>query len=68
MDLDMPLMNGYETTKKIFAYYNDLQYKKEDMPAIVACTAFVSEDEKQKCINEGMVGFINKPINRTILE
>ena len=33
------------------------------MPIIVACTAYVSSEEKNKCQSIGMQGFINKPIN-----
>ena len=45
MDLDMPDWNGYDTTKYILEFYAN----NEGAPAIVACTAFVSTEEKYKC-------------------
>ncbi len=40
MDLDMPVMNGFETTEAINKIFSKLQYSP---PYIVACTAFASE-------------------------
>ena len=64
MDIQMPEMDGRETTKKIRA----LNY---DLP-IIACTASVTEGEKEHCLEAGMNDYIAKPISkeliRTILE
>ena len=60
MDIDMPKMNGYQTTKKILELYkNNITEKK---PYICACTAFIEEDEKQKAKDCGMDDFISKPV------
>ncbi len=64
MDIQMPEMDGRETTKKIRA----LNY---DLP-IIACTASVTDGEKERCLEAGMNDYIAKPISkeliRTILE
>ena len=38
------------------------------MPKIVPCTAFVSEEDVQRCKNAGMDGFLAKPVSRKTLE
>ena len=52
MDLQMPVMDGYEATKEI--------RKFSDIP-IIAMSAHVLEEEQKKCIEAGMNGFIPKP-------
>jgi CheY-like chemotaxis protein len=60
MDLQMPEMDGYEATKAIRV---GLQ---SDIP-IIALTAHESDDEKQKCFNAGMNGYITKPFEARTL-
>ena len=64
MDIQMPEMDGRETTKKI----RTLNY---NLP-IIACTASVTDGEKERCLEAGMNDYIAKPISkeliRTILE
>ena len=57
MDLQMPVMDGYTATEKI------RQDKKFDNIPIVAMTADVMEDVREKCLSIGMKDFISKPIN-----
>ncbi|MCB9225136.1 MAG: response regulator [Crocinitomicaceae bacterium] len=52
MDIQMPIMDGYEATKEIRKFSN--------VP-IIAMSAHVLEEEQQKCIDAGMNGFIPKP-------
>lgn len=60
MDIQMPEMDGYETTKII----RDPSSKVVDHEVtIIAMTASVIESEQDKCIAAGMNGFIAKPIN-----
>lgn len=54
MDIQMPLMNGYETTIYI---RNQLQ---SDVP-IIAMTAFALNGEDEKCLESGMNGYVSKP-------
>ncbi|MBM3448260.1 MAG: response regulator [Bacteroidetes bacterium] len=59
MDIQMPEMDGRETTKKIRA----LNYK---LP-IIACTASVTEGERELCLDAGMNDYIAKPISKELL-
>lgn len=56
MDLKMPVMDGYQATKKIKDF-------RADLP-IVAQTAFAFEDEKQKVLDFGFDSYIAKPFNQ----
>ena len=58
MDVQMPVMNGYEATKQI---------RTLDDPAlsgitILAMTANVFEEDRKKALECGMNGFLSKPI------
>ena len=59
MDCEMPIMDGWETTKKIREMYekNEISY----MPPILACTAHTSEVIILKCKEAGMDDTIVKP-------
>ncbi len=65
MDLQMPVMDGLEATRKIRQY--EQEQNSGDVPprrvAIVAMTAYDDEKEKTACQEVGMDGFIAKPIN-----
>jgi len=56
MDMEMPVLNGYETTRIIRKEY------KLDVP-IFAMTAHAMAGEQEKCIQMGMNDFISKPLN-----
>lgn len=59
MDVQMPIMNGYDATKKIRALDNkDLA----NIP-ILAMTANAFEEDKQAALESGMNGHIAKPID-----
>jgi len=57
MDLQMPLLDGYETTQLI---RSDPQF---DTLPIIALSAHVMSFEKKRCRQLGMNGYINKPFN-----
>ncbi len=59
MDVQMPVMNGYEATRKI----RRLKNKKLSRIPILAMTANAFEEDKQEAIRSGMNGHIPKPIN-----
>ncbi|WP_395044324.1 PAS domain S-box protein [Flavobacterium sp.] len=62
MDVQMPVMNGYETT---------LEIRKTDIgkyTPIIALTAGTVVGEKEKCIEVGMNDYTSKPIIKEILE
>lgn len=55
MDIQMPIMNGYEVTKKI-------RQEGKTLP-IVALTAHAMKEERMRALNFGFSGFLPKPIN-----
>ncbi|MCI8400789.1 MAG: response regulator [Lachnospiraceae bacterium] len=59
MDVQMPVMNGYEATKKI----RSLENRKLASIPILAMTANAFEEDKQEALRCGMNGHIAKPIN-----
>jgi len=62
MDVQMPVMNGYEATKAIRALNNE----KAGTP-IIAMTANVLKEEVDLCQQAGMNDFIGKPFDTTEL-
>lgn len=60
MDIQMPIMNGYEATKKI--------REKDNNCIIIALTAGIIEGEEEMCKTIGMNDYITKPIDKEILE
>ena len=56
MDLQMPVLDGYETTRRL---RSDARY---DALPIVAMTAHALEEERERCRSMGMNGHISKPI------
>ena len=58
MDLQMPIMDGYEAARRIRAW----EAGNSHIP-IVALTAMVIDDEVQLCLDTGMDGCIVKPFD-----
>ena len=58
MDVQMPVMNGYEATEQIRAL-DDLDLAGI---TILAMTANAFDEDKKKALNCGMNGFLSKPI------
>lgn len=57
MDIEMPVLNGIETTKKIVEIYSD------NRPVIIAVTASILSAYKEICIQAGMDDYIEKPVS-----
>ncbi len=63
MDVQMPVMNGYDATKKI-RRMDDPQ--KANIP-IIAMTANAFSEDKQVALDAGMNDHVAKPINMSVL-
>ena len=63
MDVQMPVMNGYEATRAIRKLENQ---RLANIP-IVAMTANAFEEDKQEALRSGMNGHIAKPIDIEML-
>ncbi|MBF0434917.1 MAG: response regulator [Magnetococcales bacterium] len=61
MDLQMPVMDGYDATRLI------LEKRQTTRPAIIAMTAHAMGEERKKCFDMGMSDFISKPVDATEL-
>jgi signal transduction histidine kinase/DNA-binding response OmpR family regulator len=56
MDANMPVMDGYAATRQLLAQYGSAT------PPIIALTASVLEEDRQRCLEAGMQGFLPKPL------
>ena len=56
MDANMPVVDGYAATRQLLAQYGSAT------PPIIALTASVLEEDRQRCLNAGMQGFLPKPL------
>ena len=63
MDLHMPVMDGLEATRRI-----SIEINTDYRPHVVALTAAVMKQDKQRCLDAGMQDFLTKPIERNELQ
>ncbi len=63
MDVQMPVMDGYEASKKIRA----LKDQRLSSIPIFAMTANAFEEDRQEALKSGMDGHIAKPIDIGVL-
>lgn len=64
MDCQMPVMDGFEATRQI----RELEKQSGSFTPIIALTANVVKEEKDKCFDAGMNDFVSKPVNLQILK
>ncbi len=66
MDCQMPVMDGFESTKLIRKHEN--KNKSKTRTTIVALTADAMIGDKEKCLNIGMDDYLNKPFKMKDIE
>ena len=59
MDLNMPIMDGYEAMKKIKSLHPEIP--------VIAQTAYTLTDDRHKRLKAGFNDYISKPINKVAL-
>jgi signal transduction histidine kinase/DNA-binding response OmpR family regulator/HPt (histidine-containing phosphotransfer) domain-containing protein len=65
MDVQMPEMDGFETTAKI----RQTEAASGGHVPIIAMTAYATEADRRKCLETGMDGYVAKPIDiRALME
>ncbi|MDH5608571.1 MAG: response regulator, partial [Cyclobacteriaceae bacterium] len=61
MDIQMPEMDGIETTKKI------RELELEYVPPIIAMTAYSMEEDRERFLRQGMDDYLAKPIKSNLI-
>ena len=63
MDIQMPVMNRYEATRRI----RGLSDPELAQIPIVAMTANAFDEDRKRCLEAGMNGHVGKPIDVNVL-
>ncbi|MBT6339186.1 MAG: AAA family ATPase [Desulfobacula sp.] len=61
MDMRMPIMDGYTTTRMIREW--EISKEKKPVP-IIALTAHALKEDKQKCLAAGCSDYLSKPVKK----
>ena len=62
MDCSMPVMDGYEATRAV----RELDGDCSNVP-ILALTANAQAEDKRRCLDAGMDGYLSKPVRSSVL-
>ena len=68
MDVHMPVMDGLKATAKIQEMFARAEGGRHQAPPIVALTANAFEEDRRRCLEMGMDGYLSKPFDRHELE
>ena len=63
MDVDMPVLNGYDATERI----REIESVTEQHIPIIAMTAHAMQGAREECLRHGMDGYLSKPISFSAL-
>ncbi len=65
MDIQMPVLDGYEATRFIKQKKNNHPSAESiPIPPIIAITAVAFAEQRQECLQAGCDGFVSKPFRR----
>ena len=64
MDCQMPVMDGFEATRRLRAGSDGVRNPR--VP-VIAMTASAMSDDREKCRAAGMEGFVGKPVSEADL-
>ncbi|MEB3282300.1 MAG: response regulator [Lyngbya sp.] len=64
MDVQMPQMDGLETSRRICQEYGDGSDERPRKPWIIAMTANAMRGDREMCLSAGMDDYVTKPVRR----
>jgi CheY-like chemotaxis protein len=66
MDIQMPVMDGYEATRQIREFENNNPDREKSF--IIALTANATKEDRERCEKTGMNSYLTKPFKYAELE